>query len=98
MLPTWFRLSLRRRFWLSLWLHRRFRRWLPPWALSRTCRRPSSQLRWSRNDWRRQQSLRRIKAIGHIIRRIQPRVDGLDAEQRLAEFQEADVRTLSVGN
>jgi hypothetical protein len=38
--------------------------------------------------------LRRIKAIGHIIGRIEPRVDGWNAEQGLAEFHQADVRAL----
>ena len=36
----------------------------------------------------------RIKAIGHIIGRAEPRIDGRNAEQGLAEFHQADVGAL----
>jgi hypothetical protein len=46
---------------------------------------------WGWNVRWREGRLRRIKAIGHIIGRIEPRIDGLNAKQGLAEFQQADV-------
>jgi len=45
---------------------------------------------WQKVRWR-ERRLRRIKTIGHIIGRIEPRIDGLNAKQGLAEFHQADV-------
>jgi hypothetical protein len=63
----------------------RFRQWFR--FRLRPGLRPGSRrkVRW------RERRLRRIKTIGHIIGRIEPRIDGLNAEQFLAEFYEADV-------
>jgi uncharacterized protein (TIGR03435 family) len=42
--------------------------------------------------------LRRIKTIGHVIGRIHPWINGRNAQQALAEFQQADVRVLHPRN
>ena len=62
---------------LRQWFWFRFRPGLRPG--------PRGKVRW------RERRLRRIKTIGHIIGRVEARIDGLNAKQALAEFHEADV-------
>jgi hypothetical protein len=58
--------------------------------------RSSSTPAAARRAWRRkvrwrERGLLWIKTIGHVIGRIEPRIDGLNAKQDLAEFHQADV-------
>src|SRR5690348_4563099 len=57
------------------------------------CRwRSSSQYRRRRQIRWTKRLLRGIKAIRHIIGRVQSRIDGRDSEQALAKLHEADMR------
>src|SRR5712691_9609284 len=79
--PTWFR----------------FRLWFGFWRMYRPRPSPSSsaaQHGWRRKLRWRKRRLRRIKTIGHVIGRVQPRINGRNAEQFLAEFHQADVGVL----
>src|SRR4029077_6717639 len=59
---------------------------------------PAAQCGWRRKLWWRKRRLRRIKTIRHVIGGIQPRINGRNAEQFLAEFHQADVGVLRPRN
>ena len=46
----------------------------------------------------RERGLRRIKTIRHVVGGVEPRINRRNAEQSLAEFQQADMGALRLGN
>src|ERR1700730_16909001 len=86
MWPAWFR----QWFWFRPGLRPGSRRFPRYWHRSSSTSAAAQRGWWRKVRWR-ERGWRRIKTIGHIIGRIEPRIHGLNAKQGLAEFHQADV-------